>query len=44
MLGQVAVTGIDIRLVTMRFGHAAAQIIRYQDLRCTAEKGEAAHV
>ncbi|MNN22238.1 hypothetical protein D3C81_1355890 [compost metagenome] len=44
MLGQVAVTGVDVGLVTMRFGNAAAQIVRYQDLRCTAEKGEAAHM
>ena len=44
MLGQVAVTGVDVRFVAMRLGDAAAQIVRYQDLRCTAEKGEAAHV
>jgi hypothetical protein len=44
MLGQVSVTGVDIRFVTVRFGNAAAQIVRHQDLRCTAEKGEAAYV
>jgi hypothetical protein len=44
MLGEIAVTGVDIRLVAMRLGDTAAQIVRYQDLRCTAEKGEAAYV
>ncbi len=28
----------------MGFAYAAAQIVRYQDLRCAAEKSEAAHV
>ncbi|MNN07898.1 hypothetical protein D3C81_1207340 [compost metagenome] len=42
MLGQVAVTGVDIGLVTVRFGDAAAQIVRYQDLRCAAEKSKTA--
>lgn len=28
MLGEIAVTGVDIRLVAMRLGDAAAQIVR----------------
>lgn len=32
MLGQITVTGIDVRLVAMRFGDATAQIVRHQNL------------
>lgn len=44
MLGQIAVTGVDIRLVTVRLSHATAQIIGHQDLRCAAEKSKASDV
>ncbi|OSS18190.1 hypothetical protein BV337_05702 [Pseudomonas syringae pv. actinidiae] len=44
MLSQIAVAGVDIRLVTVRFSHATAQIIGHQDLRCAAEKSKASDV
>ncbi|EPM43285.1 hypothetical protein A256_27633, partial [Pseudomonas syringae pv. actinidiae ICMP 19103] len=44
MLSQIAVAGVDIRLVTVRFSHATAQIIGHQDLRCAAEKNKASDV
>lgn len=40
MLGQIAVAGVDIRLVTVRFSHATAQIIRHQDLHCAPKKAK----
>ena len=40
MLGQVAVTGVDIGLVTVRLGHATAQIVGHQDLCGAAEKAK----
>ncbi|MNL09405.1 hypothetical protein D3C87_1301650 [compost metagenome] len=44
VLGQVTITGVDVGLVAMRLGDAAAQIIGHQDLRCAAEKGKTAGV
>ena len=44
MLGEIAVTGVDVGLVAMRLGDAAAQIIGHQDLRCATEKSKTAGV
>ena len=44
MLGEIAVTGVDIRLVAMRLGHATAQIVGHQDLCGAAEKSKTAGV
>src|SRR5207253_11350504 len=44
MLGQVAITGVDIRFVTVRLGDAAAQIVGHQYLCSTAEKSKTAGV
>ena len=40
MLGQITVTGVDVRLVAMRFAEAATQVVRHQDLVCPTEKSE----
>ncbi|MNQ75957.1 hypothetical protein D3C85_907730 [compost metagenome] len=44
MFGQVAVAGVDVRLVAMRFAHRTAQVVRHHDLRDPVEEGEAAGV
>src|SRR5450830_1973579 len=44
VLGEIAVTRVDIWLVAMCLGNAAEQIARHQDLRCAAKKSEAAGV
>ena len=42
VLGQVAVAGVDVRLVTMGLAHRTAQVVRHHDLRHSAKEGEAA--
>lgn len=42
VLGQVAVAGVDVRLVAMGLAHRSAQVVRHHDLWHPAEEGEAA--
>lgn len=39
MLGKVAGTGVEVRLVTMSLAYAASQIVKHQDLQGAARIG-----
>ena len=36
-LGQLLITGVDIRVITVRFTHRAFQVVRYDEFRYAAK-------